>query len=142
MQPGKVKGGDLVPAGGAQARGERLSWGDDVIIARRPLLGGYALWWLVLVVAYYGLPGLRTETWSLLGLSGVVAIVAGVVLNRPARRLPWLLLAAANLSFAVGQGSFLVASLIRHQPLPFPSYADVFYLLTYPLIAAGLLIFI
>jgi diguanylate cyclase (GGDEF)-like protein/PAS domain S-box-containing protein len=113
-----------------------------VVIARRPLLGGYALWWLVLMVAYYGLPGLRTETWGLLGLSGVAAIVAGIVLNRPARRLPWLLLAAANLSFAAGQVSFLVASLIQHQPLPFPSYADVLYLLTYPLIAAGLLIFI
>jgi diguanylate cyclase (GGDEF)-like protein/PAS domain S-box-containing protein len=96
----------------------------------------------VLIVAYYGLPGLRTETWGLLGLSGVAAIVAGIVLNRPARRLPWLLLAAANLSFAAGQVSFLVAGLIQHQPLPFPSYADVLYLLTYPLIAAGLLIFI
>jgi diguanylate cyclase (GGDEF)-like protein/PAS domain S-box-containing protein len=113
-----------------------------MVIARRPLLGGYALWWLVLIVAYYGLPGLRTETWGLLGLSGVAAIGAGIVLNRPARRLPWLLLAAANLSFAAGQVSFLVASSIRHQPLPFPSYADVLYLLTYPLIAAGLLIFI
>jgi diguanylate cyclase (GGDEF)-like protein/PAS domain S-box-containing protein len=113
-----------------------------VVIARRPLLGGYALWWVVLIVAYYGLPGLRTETWALLGLSGVLAIVAGVVLNRPARRLPWLLLAAANLSFAAGQVSFLVASSIQHRPLPFPSYADVLYLLTYPLVAAGLLIFI
>jgi diguanylate cyclase (GGDEF)-like protein/PAS domain S-box-containing protein len=112
-----------------------------VVIARRPLLGGYALWWIVLIVAYYRLPGLRTEAWALLGLSGVLAIVAGVVLNRPARRLPWLLLAAANLSFAAGQVSFLVAGSI-HQPLPFPSYADVLYLLTYPLIAAGLLIFI
>jgi diguanylate cyclase (GGDEF)-like protein/PAS domain S-box-containing protein len=119
-----------------------LSWGDDVVIARRPLLGGYALWWLVLLVAYYALPDLRTEMWGLLGLSGVAAIVAGVFLNRPARRLPWLLLAASNLSFLVGQVSFLVAGFIEHQPLPFPSYADVFYLLTYPLIAAGLLIFI
>ena len=93
-------------------------------------------------MAYYGLPGLRTETWGLLGLSGVAAIVAGVLIHRPARMVPWLLLAAANLSFVAGQVSFLVASLIQHQPLPFPSYADVLYLLTYPLIAAGLLAFI
>ncbi len=106
------------------------------------MLGGYALWWAVLIVAYYGLPGLRTAAWGLLGLSGVVAIVAGVLLNRPARWLPWMLLAAANLSFVAGQVSFLVASLIRHQPLPFPSFADVLYLLTYPLIAGGLLTFI
>src|SRR5690242_8219453 len=40
---------------------------------------------------------------DLLGLSGVVAIVAGVALNRPARTAPWLLLAAAQLSFVAGQ---------------------------------------
>jgi diguanylate cyclase (GGDEF)-like protein/PAS domain S-box-containing protein len=113
-----------------------------VVIARRPLLGGYALWWVVLVVAYYGLPGLRTETWGLLGLSGVVAIEVGVVVNRPARRLPWLLLAVGNLTFISGQVSFLVASLIQRQPLPFPSFADLLYLVSYPLYAAGLLLFI
>ncbi|HEY0716101.1 MAG TPA: EAL domain-containing protein [Streptosporangiaceae bacterium] len=96
----------------------------------------------MLILAYYGLPSLRPETWGLLGLSGVVAIVAGVVLNRPARRLPWLLLAAANLSFVAGQVSFLVFGQILREPLPFPSFADVLYLVTYPLYAAGLLIFI
>ena len=44
---------------------------------------------------YYGLRGLRIETWGLISLSGVTAIVAGMVLNRPARKAPWLLLAAA-----------------------------------------------
>jgi hypothetical protein len=113
-----------------------------VVIARRPLLGGYALWWVVLVVAYYGLPGLRTETWGLIGLSGVAAIVAGVALNRPAHRLPWLILAVGNLSFIAGQVSFLFFGLIKHEMLPFPSFADVLYLITYPLYAVALLIFI
>ena len=44
-----------------------------------------------LVVVYYLWPAVRTGTWGLLGLSGVVAIVAGVALNRPARKAPWLL---------------------------------------------------
>jgi diguanylate cyclase (GGDEF)-like protein/PAS domain S-box-containing protein len=113
-----------------------------LVIARRPLLAGYASWWTALVVAYYALPGLRTETWGLLGLTGVVAIVAGVRLHRPARKFSWLLLAAANLSFVAGQVSFLVATNILHRPMPFPSYADVLYLATYPLYAAGLSIFI
>jgi diguanylate cyclase (GGDEF)-like protein/PAS domain S-box-containing protein len=105
------------------------------------MLGGYVMWWAVLVALYYGLPGLRAETWGLIGLSGVSGIVAGVAINRPSRKLPWLLLAAALTSFTAGQVSFLVAQLIGTE-LPFPSFADVLYLLTYPLYASGLLIFI
>ena len=112
------------------------------MIARRPLLAGYAGWWTVLVLAYFFLPWLRTETWGLLGLTSVTAIVAGVFLYRPARKLSWLLLAAANLSFTAGQVSFLVATNVLHRPMPFPSFADVLYLAFYPLAAAGLIIFI
>jgi len=108
---------------------------------RRYLLGYYVMWWAVLVALYFTLPGLRAETWGLIGLSGVGGIVAGVVINRPTRKLPWLLLAAALASFTAGQVSFLVAQLVG-VPLPFPSFADVLYLLTYPLYTAGLLIFI
>ena len=67
--------------------------------------------------------------------------MAGVVINRPARKPPWLLLAAALASFFAGQMSFLVGA-ARGGKLPFPSFADVLYLLTYPLYAAALLIFI
>jgi diguanylate cyclase (GGDEF)-like protein/PAS domain S-box-containing protein len=108
---------------------------------RRYVLGGYVIWWAVLVALYYGLPGFRTETWGLIGLSGVSGIVAGVAINRPSRKLPWLLLAGALTSFTAGQVSFLVAQLVGVE-LPFPSFADVLYLLTYPLYASGLLIFI
>jgi diguanylate cyclase (GGDEF)-like protein len=108
---------------------------------RRYVLGGYVIWWAVLVALYYGLPGLRAETWGLIGLSGVGGIVAGVAINRPSRKLPWLLLAAALTSFTAGQVSFLVAQLMGVE-LPFPSFADVLYLLTYPLYAGGLFIFI
>jgi diguanylate cyclase (GGDEF)-like protein/PAS domain S-box-containing protein len=95
----------------------------------------------LLATAYYGLPGLRAEAWGLIGLSGVAAIVAGVIINRPARKAPWLLLAAAMTSFVTGQVSFLAAEFAGIR-LPFPSFADVLYLATYPLYAAGLLIFI
>ena len=108
---------------------------------QRYVFAGYVIWWAALVALYYGQPGLRAETWGLIGLSGVGGIVAGVVINRPSRRLPWLLLAGALTSFAAGQVSFLVAQLVGVQ-LPFPSFADVLYLLTYPLYAGGLLIFI
>jgi len=106
------------------------------------VLAGYATWMALLIGAYYALPGLRPGTWGLIGLSGVGAIVAGVVINRPARIAPWLLLAGANLSFIAGQVSFLVLTRIVAAKVPFPSFADILYLLTYPLYAAGLLIFI
>ena len=102
----------------------------------------YVIWMTLLTVAYYGLPALRIEAWGLIGLSGVSAIVAGVVINRPARKAPWLLLAAANLSFIAGQVSFLILTQLMGTKVPFPSFADILYLLTYPLYAVGLLIFI
>jgi diguanylate cyclase (GGDEF)-like protein/PAS domain S-box-containing protein len=108
---------------------------------RQRVLAGYVLWMALLVVTYYRVPGLRVETWGLIGLSGVGAIVAGVVINRPTRKAPWLLLAVANLSFIAGQTSFLVMTKLKVQ-VPFPSFADGLYLLEYPLYAAGVLVFI
>ncbi|HEY7278194.1 MAG TPA: EAL domain-containing protein [Trebonia sp.] len=83
----------------------------------------------------------RIEAWGLIVLSGVAAVLAGMVLNRPALKVPWLLLAAALACFGAGQLSFLIAAELR-VILPFPSFADLLYLLEYPLAAAGLLIFI
>jgi diguanylate cyclase (GGDEF)-like protein/PAS domain S-box-containing protein len=105
-------------------------------------MAGYVTWMTLLVVVYYVQPGLRAESWGLLGLSGVLAIVAGVLINRPARALPWLLLAAANLSFVAGQVSFLILTDVLRVTVPFPSFADVLYLSTYPLYAIGVFIFI
>jgi len=107
----------------------------------RYLLIGYAVWVAFLIAAYYGLRGLRIESWGLISLSGVIGIVAGLVLNRPARKAPWLLLAAALACFAAGQLSFLIAARLK-VVLPFPSFADLLYLSCYPLYAAGLLVFI
>ena len=112
------------------------------MISHRHVLTGYFIWLTLLVAAYYGLPSLRVEAWGLIGLSGVAGIVAGVVINRPARKAPWLLLAGANLSFTARQVSFLVLTQLMATKVPFPSFADVLYLVTYPLYAAGLLIFI
>jgi hypothetical protein len=93
--------------------------------SRRYLLTGYAVWMILLIAAYFALPALRVGTWGLIGLSGVLAIVAGVVRNRPARKLPWLLLAGANLSFVAGQLSFLILTHIEKVHVGFPSFADV-----------------
>ncbi len=106
------------------------------------MMAAYTAWIVLLASAYFLLPGQRVVFWGLLALSGVFAIVAGVFLHRPAAPAAWLLLAAANLSFAIGQISFLVITEVRHESLTFPSPVDGFYLSTYPIYAAGLVIFI
>lgn len=106
------------------------------------MMAAYTAWMVLLASAYFLLPGQRAVFWGLLALSGVFAIVAGVIIHRPAAPAAWLLLAAANLSFAIGQISFLVITEVRHESLTFPSPVDAFYLSTYPIYAAGLLIFI
>ena len=108
---------------------------------KRYVLSGYAVWVALLIGLYYGLDGVRITAWGLISLSGILAIVAGLVINRPARKAPWILLAAGLSCFAAGQMSFLLAKHLQ-VALPFPSFADVLYLSCYPLYAVGLLMFI
>ncbi|MER5865951.1 EAL domain-containing protein [Kitasatospora sp. NPDC002040] len=101
------------------------------------------LGWMVLLVSmYYAHPDQRIIWWTGIGLSGVAAIVYGTFRNRPTHALPWFLLAAANLSFTAGEVAEVVQTEILGLVNPFPSIADGFYLLTYPLYAAGLLLFV
>src|ERR1700691_2622117 len=65
---------------------------------------------------------------NLIGFSGVIAIVVGVRLHRPAARLAWYLLAA-------GLGFFVAGDVLSYNyralfggALPYPSVADVVYL--------------
>jgi len=114
--------------------GIRLTW--------RQVLAGYAVWMALLVATRYAFPGARVETSALIEVSAVAAMLAGVASNRPARRAPWLLLAAANLAAAVGGLSLHVVSLVSHPAVPFPAFADGAYLVDYPLYVAGLALFI
>jgi len=111
-------------------------------LTSRSVLAGYAVWMALLVVAHYALPWQRTGTAALIEVSGVAAMVAGVSINRPARRTPWLLLAAANLTGTLGEVAARAVVSVTHAPLPFPSFADVIYLAAYPLYVAGLAMFI
>ena len=73
-------------------------------------------------------------------LMTIVAIVAGVRLNRPARKLPWLLLAGAMATSTLGN---LVYKFFQmHGQQPFPSLADVFWLASTPLELAALMLLI
>jgi diguanylate cyclase (GGDEF)-like protein/PAS domain S-box-containing protein len=111
-------------------------------LTARRVLAGYAVWMALLVAAHYTLTGLAAETAGLIGISGVAAMLVGVARNRPARKTPWLLLAAANLAGAGGELSLHILRLTGHTSVPFPSFADAAYLTEYPLYVVGLGIFI
>lgn len=88
----------------------------------------------VALVSYLAVPGLSGRVWlfDLVGFSTAVAIAVGIVLFRPASRLPWILFVVAQLALAGGDLFYYT------RDLTFPSYADGLYLLYYPLQAVGL----
>ena len=102
---------------------------------------GYAVWEAALLVTMFALPSSHAVTWSLVGLSGVVAMLVGVARNRPDARTPWLLLAAASL---LDIAAHLVQVVItgRMLPPPVPSIAALLFLAALPFHIIGLLAFI
>ncbi|MEE4418455.1 aminotransferase class I/II-fold pyridoxal phosphate-dependent enzyme [Streptomyces bugieae] len=106
------------------------------------LMAAYVILVIPPTVVYLTVPAAHTYTWAAIVLGNVWAIIAGIRMHRPAHAWPWLLLAAANLAFMAGDTTYNVLNSFLHQENPFPSLADVFYLATYPLFAAGLLGFI
>ena len=72
----------------------------------------------------------------------MAATVTGVIRNKPRLGIAWYLLAAALFSFIAGDTTYNVLTQFFHEVNPFPSLADLFYLLTYPLFAAGIFLLI
>src|SRR5262245_8797618 len=74
---------------------------------------------------------LQSILYDVVGLSAVAAILAGLLINRPERPVPWVLLAVGNLLFVVGD---VLWTLIEQSSgeIPYPSIADLAYLAGYP----------
>jgi len=73
------------------------------------------------------------------GLSAVIAIVVGTKRNKPRRAFGWYAFAAGQLLFVVGDATWTYYEEILAIESPFPSVADVAYLLAYIPITLGLL---
>ncbi len=77
----------------------------------------------------------------------VVVGLAALVILRSAWRLgprtsvgrPWLLIGLGALSYFIGDTIWTVIEVGMRQEVPYPGWPDVFYLLEYPLVAAGIL---
>lgn len=72
------------------------------------------------------------------GLCAVAAVLVGVRRHQPVRRGPWYLMAAGVALWTGGDAAWAVLVNIAHIE-PFPSVADVLYLLAYPVLATALL---
>lgn len=89
----------------------------------------------VIVAAAFGWGGLEADhgtalvvvalsKWTVLLLGGFAATACALRLTRRS----WRLMAAGLWCFAAGQSVLVYFQLIRHQPTPFPSPADIFFL--------------
>ncbi|HVT77750.1 MAG TPA: PAS domain S-box protein, partial [Acidimicrobiales bacterium] len=100
----------------------------------------YMLAGVVAIVVYFRLTDDVAKAFLYDGLvaSGGVAVLCGVRRNRPAGPQLWLLAAASLFCLAAGDIAFDVLNLVRHvDPVPVPSWADLFYLASYPFLLAA-----
>ena len=77
-----------------------------------------------------------------LAVSSVGAMVVGIRRNRPESAAAWYVLTAGVGVFLLGDCAFYFYKLVRHVERPFPSIADAFFLGSYPILIAGLLLLI
>ncbi|MBC9728004.1 EAL domain-containing protein [Streptomyces sp. TRM68367] len=87
---------------------------------------------------YLTVPDMRAPVWAVIALAGVVAVLTGVRIHRPAHRWPWWVLAAGLLAFAAGGTYSNVRETYFHASNSFTSPSDVCSLAGYPLLTAGL----
>jgi len=80
---------------------------------------------------------LADVTYTLVGLSVVAAVLVGVRLHRPKARTAWLVIAAAQGLWVLGDTTYYWQQDVLHVTA-FPTVSDAFYLLGYPVFAVGL----
>ncbi len=98
----------------------------------------YWIWMTLLAAMFYARPSWHIIVWSLIGLSSAGAVVFGVIRNRPRRAVPWMLLALALVSFAAGDTTYNLLTTYGREVNPFPSIADLFYMVTCVAQVAGI----
>ena len=106
------------------------------------------IWYLavtgLLSVLYLFAPGLSGNgpLINFLGLTGVLAIVAGIRMHKPAARAAWWLFAAGQFLFFSGDLYTYSYPKLLGADVGFPSIGDGLYLLVYPVLMAGLFILV
>lgn len=123
--------------------------GEQPVVSSRR---SYAWIWfvgvgLVVLASYYALPAAGVESRAVLAgypaltAAAAIAVLVGVALHRPVAPAPWLLLAAGQSAYVVGDWYTTITEWVTGET-PGLSVADVFFLLQYPLIIAALAVFV
>ena len=95
----------------------------------------YLLVGVALIVVYFQLQNETVKAFLYDGLvcSGGVAVFFGVRRNKPVKAELWYFAAASVVLLSLGDMTFDFTNLVRHiDPVPVPSSADFFYLMSYP----------
>jgi diguanylate cyclase (GGDEF)-like protein len=94
---------------------------------------------LAMTVGYFALPtqDLQNLTYQIPEMLGVLALLAGILIHRPADPRPWLLLALGLALTTAGDWTWVVLSM-GYEIEPFPSVADIFYLAGVGFVIVGL----
>ncbi|MDX6388715.1 MAG: hypothetical protein QOD85_2517 [Gaiellaceae bacterium] len=111
---------------------------------RRPIWVWYLAAGFALTAVYLFFPPLKGNgpLINALGLSGVVAIVAGIRMNKPRARAAWWLFAAGQFLFFSGDLYTYSYRLLFGAEVGFPSAGDGLYLAVYPVLMAGLFVLV
>jgi diguanylate cyclase (GGDEF)-like protein/PAS domain S-box-containing protein len=112
---------------------------------RRPALWqSYLLVGALLTALYVWVPPFAGSgpVMNLLGLSPVLAILAGLRRYKPASTLPWLFFAVGFALFWAGDLYTYTYPRVFGGDVPFPSTGDGFYVAVYPALMAGLFVLV
>ncbi|WP_250037841.1 putative bifunctional diguanylate cyclase/phosphodiesterase [Paractinoplanes maris] len=106
------------------------------------------IWWLVAGMAatagHYVLPEgsvVASIVYDVVGVATAVGILLALRLHRPQRPAMWRWFAAGQITFVLGDLTYEFYENVLHRS-PYPSFADVFYLGSYPMLFAGLVLLV
>ena len=119
-------------------------------VGLKPATGAAAWVWRVMVLAGTSLAGLcflldpigKAVLYAAITLSAALAMVIGVLLHRPERSAPWYFIAVDLVLIGVGDLSWAYAEHVLGLVVQFPSLVDAVYLLSYVVLAFGLLLMV
>jgi diguanylate cyclase (GGDEF)-like protein/PAS domain S-box-containing protein len=77
-----------------------------------------------------------------LGLYGVIGVVGGIRVHKPAASMAWWLMAGGLLLFFMGDVYTYSYTKLFHADVPFPSPGDAMYIGVYPVLMIGLLLLV